>query len=271
MPRIDDFSQTGRERRWSCRLGSALLTLAALQFTALPIQAEEAAQATEAARPAVELVPITAKYSASYKKGVPIKGSAVRSLERLEDGVWDYRFNVESWVVDITERTKLRWENNQVVPLRYEYERSGWVAGRERSYEFDYEADKVHVNRDGDKLDAPLTKDLLDKLGYQLQLRMDLASGLSEMSYDVAHRSGSRKMEFAVIGEETITANGSQVPSVIVERVRDEDDGRMTKLWFAKNLNYVLVKMEQKEPDGEEYEILLEEAVVDGKKISLDL
>src|SRR5690606_17187749 len=121
---------------------------------------------------------------------------------------WDYNFHVESWVVDISEQTKLRWENNRVVPLSYEYERSGWVAGRERQYEFDYEAGKVLVDRDGQKLEAPLTDGLLDKLGYQLQLRMDLTAGLTSMSYEVAHRSASRTMTFEVIGEETITANG---------------------------------------------------------------
>ncbi|WP_416398441.1 DUF3108 domain-containing protein [Allohahella sp. A8] len=265
--RTDRCFETVTRRRMSAILGSLLLGAAVLQFVSAPIQAADAN-----ASKSVELVPITAKYTASYKKGVPIKGSAVRSLERLENGLWDYTFHVESWVVDIKENTKLRWVDNQVKPQLYEYERSGWVAGRERSYKFDYEAGKVLVNRDGDKLEAPLTEGLLDKLGYQLQLRMDLARGLTDMSYDVAHRSGSRKMAFAVIGEETITANGFDIPSVIVERIReDDDDDRVTKLWFAKNLNYVLVKMEQKEPDGEEYEILLSEAVVDGKTIKLDL
>lgn len=219
----------------------------------------------------LELTEIDAVYTASYKKGVPIKGTARRTLKRNDDGSWLYRFDVNSWIVDISETTVLRWEDNRVKPQSYLYERSGWATGRKRSYVFDYAAGKVDVNRDGKKLQAELTDGMLDSLGYQLQLRMDLAMGKTSMQYDVAHRGGSREMKFEVVGEEDIKSGNLSIPSVVVERVRDDEDGRETKLWFGKNIYFALVQMTQVEPDGEAYEVLLEEATIDGSKLKLDL
>lgn len=219
----------------------------------------------------LELKEITAVYTASYKKGVPIKGTARRALKRKDDGSWLYRFDVNSWIVDISETTVLRWEDNRVKPQSYLYERSGWATGRERTYIFDYAAGKVDVNRDGKKVQAELTDGMLDSLGYQLQLRMDLAMGKTSMQYDVAHRSGSREMKFEVVGEEDIKSGKLSIPCVVVERIRDDEDGRETKLWFGKNIDFALVQMTQVEPDGEAYEVLLEEVTIEGRKLKLDL
>jgi hypothetical protein len=53
-----------------------------------------------------------------------------------------------------------------------------------------------------------------------------------------------------------------------VERVRDPTQSkRITVLWFAKDWDYLLVRLQQVETDGKEYNIMLQDGTVDGKSV----
>ena len=56
---------------------------------------------------ASELVAHKASYTAKIKKGLSIKGKAVRELKKSANGQWLYSFNVHSFVADIDESTLL--------------------------------------------------------------------------------------------------------------------------------------------------------------------
>lgn len=43
---------------------------------------------------------------------------------------------------------------------------------------------------------------------------------------------------------------------------------RKTTLWFAKDWDYLLVRLHQVEKDGKEYLIMLKSGTVDGKTVS---
>ncbi|MGH8433524.1 MAG: DUF3108 domain-containing protein, partial [Pseudomonas sp.] len=42
---------------------------------------------------------------------------------------------------------------------------------------------------------------------------------------------------------------------------------RKTVLWFAKDWDYLLVRLHQVEKDGKEYQIMLKDGSVDGKPV----
>ena len=42
---------------------------------------------------------------------------------------------------------------------------------------------------------------------------------------------------------------------------------RKTVLWFAKDWNYLLVRLHQVEKDGKEYQIMLKDGQVDGRTV----
>ncbi|MBP6597633.1 MAG: DUF3108 domain-containing protein, partial [Arenimonas sp.] len=46
------------------------------------------------------------------------------------------------------------------------------------------------------------------------------------------------------------TALGTQ-PALRIERVRDDDSGRRTKLWFAKDKGWLPLRIKQYEGDGQ--------------------
>lgn len=213
--------------------------------------------------PAPELLPHIhkAEYTASIKKGIRIKGKAVRELKK-HGNKWHYNFDVDSMAADIDESLTFSWDANSIVPENYNYELSGFfIRDRKRSAKFDWLNQQVVGRNNGKNWTLPSQKGLLDRLGYQLQLCTDIALGKHRMVYDIAYKGRVETSIFEVVGEEQIeTAIGLQ-NSVIVRKVREQKKKRKTRLWFSKEKPFLLLKMYQKEKDGEEYEVNLQRVI----------
>ncbi|WP_404363456.1 DUF3108 domain-containing protein [Marinobacter sp.] len=223
-----------------------------------PIQLE---RDEEQKPPPISLTPLRATYSAAMDKGVTINGSATRLLEPQPDGTWILRFDVESFLADIDESLRFRWEDNQVIPLSYRYKLSGFMIGsRERTIDYDWENQTVSGNFEGESFSMALVPGALDPMGYQLQLRQDLKAGKTQMEYQVTDDGDFDRDEFAVIGRETLDTELGQVSTVKVEKVRAPRKKRSTVMWFAPELDYLLVRLVQIESNGSRYEINIEDA-----------
>ncbi len=59
------------------------------------------------------------------EKGLSLNGTAKRTLTSQGNDVWLYRTDVDSFIADIDESLIFRWEDGQVIPLRYRYRLSG--------------------------------------------------------------------------------------------------------------------------------------------------
>ena len=209
----------------------------------------------------VELNPIAASYSASMDKGLSINGSARRTLEQQPDGTWKYQFNVDSFIADIRESVHFQWKDGRVVPLEYRYRLDGlMVRDRSRALNFNWPAKSMSGSYDGDNFTVPLASEAMDPLGFQLQLRQDLKAGKTEVAYTVADEDDFEEDRFAVIGEESQSTPFGDLETVKVEKVREADSKRETLMWFAPELDYLLVRLIQVEPDGSRYEVRLEDA-----------
>ncbi len=211
--------------------------------------------------PTIELKPLSSSYSAAIDKGVSINGSAVRRLEPRPDGTWLYRFDVTSFFADIEESLHFRWQNNRVVPLRYRYKLSGlMIRDRERSIDFNRDTQTVSGQFEGDKFQMDLKENALDPLGYQLQLMQDLKAGKREITYSVTNDGDYDENRFAVLGEESLKTALGELKTLKAQKVRDPDSKRETLMWFAPELDYLLVRLVQVESDGTRYEIKIKEA-----------
>lgn len=212
---------------------------------------------------APDLAPISATYSASMDKGISINGSATRTLEQQDDGSWLYRFDVDSFIADIEESLVFRWEDGQVRPEKYRYSLKGMmVSNRSRALNFNWGAKSVSGSYEGDNFTMDMADNPLDPLGFQLQMRQDLKAGKEEMTYAVADDGDFEHDKFAVVGTETRDTKVGKLETVKVEKVREEGSKRETLMWFAPELDYLLVRLVQVEPDGSRYEVNLDEADV---------
>jgi len=167
----------------------------------------------------VTLQPMKLSYNASLDKGISLNGDARRILEQRDDGTWHFRTDVDSFVADIDESLIFRWEDNQVVPLRYRYKLSGlFIRDREEAIDFDWENNVVSGHHEGDKISMKLEKGAMDPMGYQLQLSQDIKAGKREMEYRVIDKGDYDTDKFAVVDEETVRINGSEIRTLKARR-----------------------------------------------------
>jgi hypothetical protein len=214
-----------------------------------------------------QVVPFTASYAADMRK-VPVNGEANHTLTRNDDGSWTLNFHAGMFVARLTEESTFRLQDGRIQPQRYRYERRGLGRGRITTAEFDRAAGEVRGEHRGDAFSLPLEEGLLDKVSYQFALQRDLLAGKTEMHYRVVDGDDVEDYSFRVTGEQRVTTRVGQFDAVEVERVRDEGARRQTTLWFAKDWQYLLVRLNQVETDGQHYQIVLKEATIDGETVT---
>ncbi|KEA62726.1 Enzyme involved in the deoxyxylulose pathway of isoprenoid biosynthesis [Marinobacterium lacunae] len=203
------------------------------------------------------LKPFRATYSAKLDGGLAISADATRELKQLEDGGWVFTSTADAVLARQHEKSQFTYLDEQIHPLSYSYQRE--VLGRERRVKlaFNWKKQRVTTTVDDKPWHMQIPPGTQDKLSYQLQLRRDLAEGNTALRYDVADGGLLSEYIFKVLGEESIETRAGTFNAIKVERVREEGSGRTTYIWFAPDLEYLIVKLYQTESDGKEYELLL--------------
>lgn len=223
--------------------------------------------------PSFELKPHKASYKSNIQKGIKLKGKATRELKQLSESQWLYRFDVESFAADITESVRLEWDGTAVRPLDYDYLLSGlFIKDKYQKIKFDWSNNTATGKHNGKNWKVDLLDNSLDRLGYQLQLLVDVERQRSTqetklMSYEILHRGKHRPSQFEIVGQETLSTRKGEWQTIKVIKKRAADKKRETTLWFSAEHPFLLMKMIQIEKDGERYELNLDNAEIDGNKI----
>ena len=216
---------------------------------------------------AFELQPFSASYTADFKNA-PFAGTAERSLAPLRNGGWELRFEAAMLVARLSERSRFRVEQGALVPVSYQYSRSGMGSSRTVEQDFDWSTRQILGMRKGKAYRVPLHRGLLDRSTYQLALQQDVARGKTSMTYQVLDETEVETYDFRVLGEENVRTRAGLIRALKVERVRDPGQSRrQTTLWFAPSWNYLLVRLHQRENDGKEYQIMLKSGEVNGERV----
>lgn len=216
---------------------------------------------------AFELQPFSASYTADFKNA-PFAGTAERSLAPLRNGGWELRFEAAMLVARLSERSRFRVEQGALVPVSYQYSRSGMGSTRKVEQDFDWSTRQILGMRKGKAYRVPLHRGLLDRSTYQLALQQDVARGKTSMTYQVLDETEVETYDFRVLGEENVRTRAGLIRALKVERVRDPGQSRrQTTLWFAPSWNYLLVRLHQRENDGKEYQIMLKSGEVNGERV----
>lgn len=212
-----------------------------------------------------------AVYKADYK-GLPISAKGVRELSKTEDGSYLLSSKATALFATITESTEFEIDGHQVRPIEYQYHRKGIGKKREAILNFDWDAKTVlnNVQNKPWTMDVPLGA--MDKLLYQFKLREDLLAAHQaeqpwpSLTYVIADGGRLKNYEFEVIGEEQIDTPIGPLNTIKATRVRDNRN-RQSTFWLALDYDFLLVKFQQIEEDGDGFELLLREAEFNGKKL----
>ncbi|WP_008736973.1 DUF3108 domain-containing protein [Isoalcanivorax pacificus] len=212
--------------------------------------------AARASEPGV--APFTLAYSFSGS-GVPFSISAERTLKPVGDGQWEMQIRARNMLGEIRETTRFSW-TEECLPqsLYYGNYRRGLGRERQATLTLDQRTGLATLTRNGEfSREFEIDADTTDILSQTLALQCLLQRGESgATTLDVASERRREPMTYQRLGEERVRTAAGRFNAVKLERVRDDDSGRRTLLWFAPELDYTLVRMIQDNGD-DEYELEL--------------
>ena len=209
------------------------------------------------------LVPYHLVYDATIK-GMDIQ--AERYLEREGDS-YKLVSKADTLLASITEKGTFKIDSaGNILGQQYTYERNIFGIKKNESLTYDRAAGVANYQKKKKQRQVKLDSNYLDKLTYQIQLQRDLIRGKTPLQYQVIDRGKIKQYNFEIIGEEIVDTALGPINTVKVHRVRKDSD-RETYLWFAPQMNYLLVQIWQNE-DGDDHRITLKEGTVDNKPIT---
>lgn len=246
-----------------------LLLLAGFFTSFLTSAATESTETTPQPNTKKPYPEFTAQYNATWKGGwFPINVDAQRSLHYKEDGSAVLKFEADSAIAGLQEISTFRLIDNTVQPLQYRYLRTGLFKESDRNQLFDWENKRI-INGDTQKVFNGHWHDKVqDNLSYNLQASIDLNNGKTQLNYPVFDRSKVKDFTFQMIGYESLKTQVGTLRTVKIEQIeKKKRSKKKTYIWFAKDYDYLLVRLVQEQKDGQTYQIDLTSAEINGKKL----
>ncbi|MDC0995711.1 MAG: DUF3108 domain-containing protein [Pseudomonadales bacterium] len=246
----------------NCRVASAACLLILLIFAIDQAHAEP--------------VPFRATYKADYK-GLPVSATGIRELTKLGENRFLLSSTAESFFASIVEQSVFQLdENDNAMPLEYQYHRTGIGKNRHDVLAFDWANMKVENQVPEKSWNMGIDLGVFDKLLYQYQMRTDLKQAQSKgqswpaLTYHVADKRKLKRYDFEILQEETVKTGIGHLQTLKITRKRPAGDSRITTFWLALEYDFMLVRFQQLKDDGSGFELLLSAAEFDGKKIEAD-
>ena len=205
-------------------------------------------------------------FEASYqlKRGNLHIGTMVVELKTTTDG--SYQYESRSWPArwaswlfkdKLLETSHGHIIDGQVRPDRYHYRRSGGSREREAILSFDWDNMTVENNVQDSPWKMDIPQGTLDKLVAQLGMMFVLGKGKSEVTFNIADGGKLKEYRFKVLGHETLELPAGTFKTVKITKLR-KNKKRETYFWCAPELNYLPVRIWQREKDEAIYQSDLE-------------
>ncbi|MBL4607862.1 MAG: DUF3108 domain-containing protein [Pseudomonadales bacterium] len=206
--------------------------------------------------------PFTATYDSVWYP-LALKGSASRSLNVKNKHHSLFQFEGKIMGTTLQESTSLQWQGCSPIPRSFSRIKKHIFSKKMTVQQiFNWPAKLVSARHKDNKVTITITAPTFDPLSYQLALRCDLKQGKKHFEYSVIRKTKIKRYVFEVIGEENIVTRLGLLPTIKVARSSDAGSQKQTTLWFSKQHDFTLVKLEQKESDNNHYVFTIRELIV---------
>jgi hypothetical protein len=201
--------------------------------------------------------PFTAEYDV-FRNGSRI-GTGTVSLAALPDGQWELqtRSNASGGLAGVAgvrreERSLLRWTGQQFASVDYTMQqRAAWNT-RNLSITIDSKARTASSTNRRETRELAYQPGMLDRHALTAAIMVDLAAGRKGvLEYVVAERTSVETQRYDIAASVKLDTALGVKRAVRVERIRNDDSGRVTKLWFAREHGWLPLRIKQYESDGE--------------------
>ncbi len=220
---------------------------------------------------AIEDKPAIAPYNATYSAtamGMQLQGK--RSLQKTAANEYTLSSSTSLLFnsIDNTSVFTLS-KSGQLRTQDYSEIRTGFGSDKSIKQTWDWAKGTITSNYKNKDYQYALTDTALDRINYQLQLRLDAikyGSNFGQRTYSIANRK-SLKHNFTVdyIGEEKLSLKSGTFNTAKFKRTKDSKNS--DTIWLAKDWGYLIVKISHCEKD-QCNDLLLTEATIDGKKVT---
>ncbi|HSH30756.1 MAG TPA: DUF3108 domain-containing protein [Thiohalobacter sp.] len=194
-----------------------------------------------------------------YVNGIAI-GHQEITLVADPDGGYRYSAKTDSIGIaaflrddSLRELSRFTYEQGRILPQEYEYHHRRRDYERHVHIDFDWDANQVvnEVQGEGWRMEVP--DGALDKLVVQLALMLDLQRGKRELEYAIADGGHLKTFRYRLRRQEGLNTPAGSFHTLKLERLREDQD-RATYLWVAPELDYLPVQFRQiADEDGTEY------------------
>lgn len=150
------------------------------------------------------------------------------------------------------ERSLMRWTGKQFASIEYTMQqRAAWNT-RNLRIEIDSKARTASSTNRRETRELPYQPGMLDRHALSAAIMVDLAADRKGvLEYVVAERTNVETQRYEVAASVKLDTALGVKRAVRVERIRDDDSGRVTKLWFAREHGWLPLRIKQYESDGE--------------------
>ena len=154
--------------------------------------------------------------------------------------------------VEREERSRLRWTGDGLELVDYRMQQTAGWKKREEQLSLDRGRREVNSRWKDQSATYAAPEGVLDPHGTTAAIMVALAAGeRGTMQFEVAERRGVESQSYEVAAAVRLrTAIGTE-RALRVERQRSASNGRITKLWFARNHGWLPLRIKQYESDGE--------------------
>lgn len=208
-------------------------------------------------------------YKAIYQS--KIKGFSVRMHRELKIDANNMALsmNASKLMFAIQEESMMQATGSTLQPRRFIHMRKGLGDRHNKDLIFNWDKQLVSDQLKPEREAIAIAAGTQDKLSYHALFRSQLLSAPRASRYEFPVADGKRVKTYAFdfIGEETIELPLGTVKTWKFKRDRGNSD-RQTFIWFAIDWDYLLVRVDQIERQGEKPEsMLLSSAEIAGKRV----
>ena len=180
------------------------------------------------------------------------------TLRRLPDGNWQMvtRSEATEGLLGMAglrreETSVIGWSTAQPVSLDYRMQQQAAWKERREELKVDPGRGTATSRYKGESVALGYRPGLLDKHAVTAALMSELAAGRrGEMEFAVAGRRSVEIQRYRTAANVRLRTALGVERAIRVERLREGDNARVTKIWFARNRGWLPLRIKQYESDG---------------------